>query len=471
MARQTKVKPGKVELDFGELNPKQIQFVESTARYTGYGGARGGGKTHVVIRKAPALALNYAGIKICIVRKEYQELDETIRQPMMAFINSARDEKGQPAGERIAYYNGSTRTIYFTNGSMILFRHLHADDDLMEFQGKEYDVVFMDEATQFTENQFRTIGATLRGVNDFPKRFYLTCNPGGVGHQWVKRLFITRDFKEGENGRDYKFIPATVEDNTALMEASPEYVQMLDLLPEDIRKAHRYGDWDALAGGFFPEFNEKVHTCAPFKIPDEWPKYRSFDYGLDMLACYWFALDFEGRVWVYREYCQSGLIVSDAAAAIIERTPADEEIQFTAAPDDIWSTQKDTGKTMAEIFATNGLGLVRASRQRQQGWMAVKEALKVWPDGMPGMMIFNTCKCIIRDIQSIQHDPKNPMDCAKEPHEITHSCDGLRYGLVSRALSAERAEIVDDDEDDSEVEFQEYMCGGEPTESYLGFAG
>ena len=474
MARQKKAQGGDIALDFGEPNEKQKLFLASDTRYTAYGGARGGGKTHIVIRKSVAMALNYPGIKEVVIRKAYQELDETLRQPIMQFINSATDEQGQPAGERIAYYNGSLKTIFFTNGSMILFRHLNTDDDLDEFQGKEYDVIFMDEATQFTESQFRTIGATLRGVNNFPKRFYLTCNPGGVGHQWVKRLFITKDYREGESKKDYTFIPATVEDNTALMESSPEYVQMLDLLPEDIRAAHRYGDWDALAGGFFPEFRPGVHTCDPFRIPREWPRYRSFDYGLDMLACYWFAIDFEGRVWVYREYCESRLVVSQAAEAIWRNTADDEMIQFTAAPPDMWSTMKDTGKTMAEGFMENGIGIVKASNNRVQGWMAVKEALKVREDGKPGLMIFNTCRRIINDIQAIQHDSKNPMDCAKEPHEITHSCDGLRYGLVTRAMQAEpmTADKLDwEDDDEGETDYQEFLCGGSPDRGYLDYAG
>lgn len=83
-----------------------------------------------------------------------------------------------------------------------------AQTDVAQYQGQEYDVIFMDEATHFTEYQFNAIKSCLRGVNDFPKRFYLTCNPGGVGHGWVKRLFIDRDYRQGEQAEDYTFIPA-----------------------------------------------------------------------------------------------------------------------------------------------------------------------------------------------------------------------------------------------------------------------
>ena len=272
------------------------------SRYTAYGGARGGGKTHVLLRKAAGGALTYPGIKILIVRREYPELEQNIILPMQKLIPP-----------EVGSYNGSMRMMFFCNGSIIKFGHYGAGDD-QEYQGLEFDWIFMEEATQFTEAQFRTLGACLRGSTKFPRRMYLTCNPGGIGHLWVKRLFVDREYREGEKAKDYTFIPATVDDNPQLLEASPEYKQMLDLLPEDVRRAWRYGDWNAMAGTFFPEFRKETHVIAPFvRVPREWKKYRAFDYGLDMFACLWVAVDFEGRAYVYREVQQSGLIVSEAA--------------------------------------------------------------------------------------------------------------------------------------------------------------
>jgi len=161
---------------------------------------------------------------------------------------------------------------------------------------------------------------------------YLTCNPGGVGHQWVKRLFIERKFKDGENPDDYVFIAAKYSDNADLMKFSPAYRTMLDNLPESIRKAHRDGDWNALAGQYFSEFSPERHTCKPFPVPTEWKKYRVFDYGLDCFALLWLAVDFSGRCWLYREAAQSGLIVSDAAQLAIGCTPPGERIEYTIAP-------------------------------------------------------------------------------------------------------------------------------------------
>lgn len=450
-------------VNFGELNPKQKQFCQARTRYVAYGGARGGGKSHVLRIKAIGGALNYKGIRILIVRREYPELEQGLIIPMRKMI---------PA--EVASYNGTMRMFTFINGSIIKFGHYGAGDDL-EYQGLEYDWIFIDEATQFTESQFRTLGACLRGSTPLPRRMYLTCNPGGIGHAWVKRLFVDREYNKGENGDDYTFIQATIDDNPQLMEASPEYRQMLDMLPEDVRRAWRYGDWDALAGTYFPEFRKETHVIEPFyKIPAEWKKYRAFDYGLDMFACLWIAVDFDNRCYVYREVQQSGLIVSEAAKLALDLTPTGENIEFTIAPPDMWNRQKDSGKNMAEIFAQNGVGLVKASNNRIQGWMALKEMLKPLhgEKDKPGLLVTSECRGLIRNIMLIQHDEKSPNDCATEPHDITHICDAARYFAITRTLGAEYAPQTDEDEIDSGgTDYDEEMTGGEADAAYLSYGG
>ena len=267
----------------------------------------------------------------------------------------------------------------------------------------------------------------MRGGNSIPKRVYLTCNPGGVGHAWVKRLFLDRQFRAGEDPADYCFIPATVDDNRDLMEANPDYVKQLELLPEDKRRAHRYGDWDALAGAYFSEFDREVHVCAPFLLPPGWARYRAFDYGLDMLACLWVAVEPGGRCYVYREWFEKDLVVSQAARRMLDLTAPGESIVCTMAPPDLWSRVKESGKTMAALFAEAGLGLSRTGNNRQAGWMAVKELLRQDETGAPGLQIFASCTRLISDLQCLRHDSRNPNDAAREPHGVTHGPDALRY--------------------------------------------
>lgn len=293
---------------------------------------------------------------------------------------------------------------------------------------------------------------------------------------WVKRLFISRQYQNGEKAEDYTFIHATVDDNPQLLEASPEYVQMLDLLPDDVRAAWRYGDWDALAGTFFPEFRAETHIIKPFwRIPAEWKKYRAFDYGLDMFACLWIAVDFDGRCYVYREVQKSGIIVSEAAKLMLDLTPSWEQIEFTAAPPDMWNRQKDSGKSMAELFMENGVGIIRASNNRVQGWMAVKEMLKPLNSekDRPGLLVTQDCKGLCTNLPAIQHDDKNPSDCATEPHEITHICDACRYFCVTRTLSAEKPTPpkVEDFDSAGMTDYDDEMTGGEMTDDYLTYGG
>lgn len=455
--------PITAKIDFGELNPKQKQFCQARTRYVAYGGARGGGKSHVLRIKAIGGALTYPGIRILIVRREYPELEQGLIIPMRKMV----------PGE-VAAYNGTMRMFTFVNGSIIKFGHYGAGDDL-EYQGQEYDWIFIDEATQFTESQFRTLGACLRGATKVPRRMYLTCNPGGIGHAWVKRLFVDKEYQDGEKEEDYLFIHATIDDNPQLLEGSPEYRQMLDLLPEDVRRAWRYGDWNALAGTYFPEFQKDTHVIEPFyRIPDEWKKYRAFDYGLDMFACLWVAVDFDGRCYVYREVQQKNLIVSEAAQLALSLTPPNERIEFTIAPPDMWNRQKDSGKSMAEIFAQNGVGLIRASNNRVQGWMAEKEMLKPLKNKQdkPGLLVTNDCRGLIRNIMLIQRDEKNPSDCATDPHDITHINDALRYFCITRTLGAESfSKTEDDDLERRANDYDEEMTGGEMDDGYMAYGG
>lgn len=454
--------------DPGEANPKQKRFYEARTMFIGYGGAKGGGKTHAVRVKAALGAFTYPGIRVLILRKSYPELQSNHIEPMLGMLPP-----------EVISYNGTLHTIYFENGSIIHFGHWSGDHSENEYNGQEYDWIFMDEATQFTWRTFQYLGGLLRGVNDIPKRFYVTCNPGGVGHRWVKRLFIDKQYisdpdnpEATENPKDYTFIPATVEDNTALMKSSPNYVKNLAQMPENIRKAYRYGDWDALGGNYFPEFSDALHVVPAFTIPRNWKRYRAFDYGLDMFACGWFAVDEEGRSYMYREFSAGDMIVQDAAAKMRELTLPNERIEITFAPPDIWSRQKDSGKTMAEIFLTNGIPIVRADNNRVQGHMLIKEALAPRADGIPSLLFLEgRCRETVSDIQDIQSDEKNPNDCAKDPHEVTHRVDMVRYYTISRVMSAE-AEKQEAFRDEQDAEsYEEFMTGGEATAGYMSYGG
>jgi hypothetical protein len=287
-----------------------------------------------------------------------------------------------------------------------------------------------------------------RGANGYPKRIKSSTNPGGVGHVWVKERFVDI----GPSGEIHKckletgeettrlFIPSFVTDNKFLMERDPDYVKRLDALPEKERKALKEGNWDIFDGQYFKDFDRSVNVIEPFDIPDEWDKYRTIDYGLDKLACYWIAIDPQGYEYCYKELYESDLIISEAAAKILE-VNGDDKIKYTYAPPDLWNRRQDTGKNAYDIFRENGIILTKTSNNRVLGWYSVQEHLKIEEikDEQTGETIrrsklrfFNTCRNILRTLPAIQRDEKNPNDCAKEPHELTHGPDAIRGFCIER---------------------------------------
>lgn len=198
-----------------------------------------------------------------------------------------------------------------------------------------------------------------------------------------------------------------------------------------------------LGGSFFSEFDYSVHTCEPFKIPEDWTIYNTMDYGLDMFAHYKVAIDSEKNVYVFHEIYESGVIISDAAGKIkVAELKEDEDgnvsewysPRLRLAPPDLWNRSQETGKSRALIFAENGVELVKSNNDRESGWQAVKELMKIQtaPDGTrySKIKIFRNCTNLIRTLPQLLIDEKNANDCAKEPHELTHAPDALRYFAI-----------------------------------------
>lgn len=408
-----------VEIKLGKSQPKQREFMLASAKYVAFGGARGGGKSWAVREKAKRLALKWAGIKILIIRKTYTDLRDNHILPLRADLP-----------DELAPYKEADKAFVFVNGSRIKCSYFANESDALQYQGQEYDVIFLEEATQFSEMVFNVLKACLRGANNFPKRIYLTCNPDGIGFLWVKRLFVSREYQKGENPEDFVFIQSLVDDNEILMRKNPDYVSQLDSLPEGMRERWRYGSWDVAEGQYFSEFRRDIHTIEPIPLPREWRRYISIDYGLDMLAAYWIAVDNNNKCYVYKELCQSDLPISTAAQAILNNTDDDENIYSVLAPPDLWNRSQETGKSKALLFYEAGLTLDKSNNDREAGWLAIKELLKVDENGECRLKIFRNCTRLISNLPELLRDPKRPTDTMNEPHDITHSPDALRYFAI-----------------------------------------
>lgn len=410
-----------------EPNEKQRQFFESTAKYTAYGGARGGGKSWAMRMKLILLALNYDGIQILLLRRTLVELKENHLFPMMKLLDG------------IASYSAGEKEFRFPNESRIRLGYCDSESDVLQFQGQAYEVIGLEEATHFTEFQFLALTESNRASGCMKKRFaprmYFTCNPGGVGHEWVKRRFIDRDYRENEKADDYVFIKSLVFDNKYIMENNPEYVEALKSLPDTRRKAMLYGDWDAFEGAFFPEFDAKRHICRVNDLPEGSIRFRAMDYGLDMTCCLWCYVTADGRVTVYRELYESNLLLSEAAKKIVGATGRSENIRYTVCSPDLWNRRQESGRSGFELMTESGLThMIKADDSRIAGWRVVREYLKAGKEtGLePKLKIDAGCVNLIRCLPLLRFDERVREDAAGTPHEITHAPEALRYALMSR---------------------------------------
>ena len=409
----------------GVPTPRQREFFASRSRFTAYGGARGGGKSWALRRKLVAMCLRYEGLRCLLVRRTFPELRAN---HVVAFLREY---------EELITYSASEKAILFPSGSRIDLGYCDGDRDALRYQGQEYDVIAIDEATQLNEYAFSIFKACLRGAGHFPRRMYLTCNPGGIGHAWVKRLFVDRDFRVGEDPRDYNFIPALVYDNPILTDADPEYVRSLESLPERLKTAWLYGRWDVFEGQFFPEFDEAKHICDLAELPKR--KARTFvalDYGFDMLAALLIHVDFEGNLWVADEYCQPNLTLSEAAVKVSELAYG-QNVEFVVASPDLWNRRQDSGRSGFEIMqVSSGMPpMIAADDRRIAGWRILREYLCA-KAGHPYIRICSVCKELIHSLPALLCDSERKEDASDKPHRITHAPEALRYAVMSRTLPA-----------------------------------
>lgn len=407
------------------ITKKQQAFIDSQAFETLFGGAAGGGKSYGQLIDGLLYALKYPKSKQIIFRSTFADLEKSLIRTSMDLYPLS-----------IADYNSSKHTWKFKNGSIVDFGYIQYEKDVYQYQSAEYDVIRFDELTHFTEFMYTYMISRCRGANPYPKCIKSSTNPGGVGHNWVKERFIdigapnvihTCKLETGETTTRI-FIPSLVQDNKFMLTYDRDYIKRLDALPEKERRALKYGDWDIFDGQFFTEFKRDIHVIEPFEIPKDWYIYFVMDYGLDKLAGYWIAVDYNNNAYVFREVYESNLLVSQARDKIKEMT--NEQIYLYLAPPDLWNRHKETGKSTADIFEEGDITLYKTNNDRIQGWLQMKEWLKPYKDEQGCMTarlkIFNTCKNLIRCLPQVQHDEKRVGDIANEPHELTHSVDAIR---------------------------------------------
>jgi hypothetical protein len=344
-------------------------------------------------------------------------------------------------------------------GARLAFRYLEHDHDAEGYQGHSYTRVYVEEAGNFPDPApIQKLHATLRSGAGVPCRMRLTGNPGGPGHQWLKARYIDpapplRVIRDHETGLERVFIPSRVTDNGAL-DREAYIAQLRQTGSPELVRAWLDGDWDVVAGAFFPEFSREKHVIEPQELPAHWHRFRAADWGSARpFAVLWVAVsDGElpqfprGALVVYRELYGSagqpnvGLrLPAEDVAARIAAAERHEDVRIGVL--DPAAFASDGGPSIAERMASMGVTFRRADNARvaragaMGGWDQVRARL-VGDGERPGIYIFSTCRNLIRTLPALQHDPDRPEDVETDSED--HAPDALRYACMARPYVVDR---------------------------------
>jgi hypothetical protein len=442
-----------------ELHPKQSAAFLSEATEILYGGAAGGGKSHLMRILAIAFAIDCAGIQIYLFRRVHGDLWKNHMEGASSFFALLADF----IGGGYVKVNTSDGEIIFWNGSKIFLCHCQHEKDWIKYQGAEIHLLLIDEITHFTEFLYRMLRGRCRLGSYIPPDKYKNKlpfvlaggNPGGIGHHWVKQSFIDdcepmtiRRMPKKEGGMLRQYIPAKLSDNPSM---DDDYADKLEGLGNEfLVRAMLNGDWDIVAGAYFTEFRRDRHVIKPFNIPTGWARYRCFDWGSSRpFACYWFAVSDgtikgipRGALIAYREYYgmeagkpNTGLkMTAKAVAKEIKRLDKEETTGsggWGVADPAIFSV--NGGISIAEDMRKEGVIWRRADNKRQAGWQQLRMRLQGDEETkQPLIFFFDTCVHAIRTLPSLQHDDHDIEDIDSDMED--HAADAIRYGCMARAI-------------------------------------
>lgn len=407
--------------------PKQEEAVMAADghRYTLYGGSRGPGKSYWLRWYQLRFLLMHSevrGLRVGLFCEDYPSLKDRhiskIKGEFPEWLGELRDSQETGLGFHLRERYG---------GGVLAMRNL---DDPAKYMSAEFASIAVDELTKNTIETFNVLRGSLRwpGVEDV--KFIGATNPGGIGHGWVKRIWIDRQFpREMEAiAGEFAFVKALPDDNPYLAKS---YWEMLETLPPALAKAWRHGEWDVFEGQVFDQWVREKHVCKPFEIPASWSKWRAVDWGYrSPFCCLWMAQDPDvGRVYVYREVYEVGMTDRAQAKMIVANTPREEKINLTYADPSMWTkrSMEDTTFSTADEYRAEGVVLVRADNHRMTGKRKIDELLAPLPDGRPGLVVFETCDNLIRTLPALPYDKIAIEDVDSRAED--HAYDTLKYGL------------------------------------------
>ena len=469
----------------GNPNSKQLRLhhaqgvaFQSPATEILYGGAAGGGKSHLMRVAAISWAFAVPNLQVYLFRRLSDDLQK----------NHMEGETGFPAlladwlESKLVKINYGPTVITFFNGSKIHLAYCQYEKDVTKFQGAEIHALFIDELTHFSDSIYRflrgrcrvgglTVPEKYKGV--FP-RIVCGSNPGGIGHNWVKAAFIDKappltitQMPRAEGGMMRQFIPAKLADNPTMMENDPDYVDRLAGLGNDaLVRAMRDGDWNIVSGGAFDDVWSDRVIVPRFTIPPSWRLDRSFDWGSShpFAVAWWAEADgteavlCDGTKWcpprgslimIGEWYGASapnvGLKMSarDVAAGIVEREKAmrdsklvSQAINAGPADNQIDNVTESGTPTIASEMRAKGViwtASDKASGTRKIGLelmrQGIREASKPAPESA-GIWFMDHCRATIAQIPALPRDERNTEDVDTKAED--HVYDAIRYRVLAR---------------------------------------
>jgi len=450
-----------VRLGFVPQKGPQLAFIKAPTDIVVYGGARGGGKTYASLGEFWIHAEDHGADAVgLIVRRSREDLKDTIATAIRMYGNAAR-------------YSEKGNVFRFANGARLNCAYLENDRDAENYQGWSLTRVYVEELTQFPlpDPVFKLL-ATLRSSKGIRPQFRATCNPGGVGHGWVKEWIIDpgeyQITVDPESGLSRAFIPAKLKDNPALMDSDPNYVNRLKAVGSpELVKAWLNGDWTVIEGAFFPEFRPDRHIIEPFDIPDDWTKWRAMDWGsAKPFSVGWYAhvqddTHHDGRIlkrgaiiryaeWYGCSKPNVGLHMTaeEVAHGIVHReTHGGTRTKMAYGILDPAAFAVISGPSIAETLGRHGCHFRRADNTRKSrdkragGWDQVRNRLKGDGEGNPMIFLFSTCRHLIRTLPMMQHDTFDVEDLDTDGED--HAVDELRYSCMSRPFGARKEKLED----------------------------
>jgi phage terminase large subunit len=408
----------------------------------GYGGARGGGKSHWLLAQMGVDdCQRVPGLKCLLLRKVGKanlEHFEDLRRKLFANL-----------GHEFSAFRG---ILTFSNGSRIIAGHFQNEKDIDAYLGLEYDVIGIEEATTLTARKYQDITTCCRTSKpNYRPRIYSTTNPGGVGHGWYRKRFIEPWQRHTET--ETRFIAARVTDNRW---NNPEYMRVLEGLTGWQRRAWLDGDWDIAAGQFFTTLRREVHIVSDFDETRAREWFCALDYGFThytvvLLGC----TDGDGNLFVVDEHAERLWLPQRHAPAIVamlgRHKIGDRQLQIAdlkrfVAGADVFSRQSD-GSTVASQYAKLGISLKPANMERVSGWAEVLHRFGDPANGVkPRLFIHERCARLVECLPALQHDPNRPedvlkVDCDEDGTGGDDAADCLRYLVATKSRTVTQRKL------------------------------